>query len=162
MHFASMAHFAEHLLTASAAELLALHKGLEKCAVLIETTAKAELGTYQPAVGPFQDWAELTDSTKESRVHQGYTENDPLLRSGELKNSISHETGGLETVVGSTSPVMEYMEFGTKNMPPRPVLGPALFRNKDKIKGILGAAAISGMFNGKTIHPSLGYDMELS
>ena len=157
-----MGQFAEHLLLASAKEVLALHTGLEKCAQAIENTAKAELGTYQPETGPFQDWAELTDATKEDRMQQGYTENDPLLRSGELRDSIQHETGSLEAVIGSTSPVMAYQEFGTGTIPPRPVLGPAAFRNKGKIQGILGAAMISGMFNGKKIHTSLGYDMEVS
>jgi HK97 gp10 family phage protein len=162
MEFSSMAHFADHLLTAAVKEVLVLHEGLEKCAALIEKTAKAELGTYQPQTGPFQDWAELTDATKTDRVQQGYTENDPLLRSGELRDSISHETGGLEAVIGSTSPVMAIQEFGTSTIPPRPVLGPAAFRNKEKIQRILGAAALSGLFSGTAIHPSLGYDMEVA
>ncbi len=162
MEFSSIAQFAEHLLLASAKEVLALHAGLEKCAQLIENTAKAEIGTYQQATGPFQDWAELADATKEDRMQQGYTENDPLLRSGELRDSIQHETGGLEAVIGSTSPIMAYQEFGTGTIPPRPVLGPASFKNKRKIQGILGASMVSGLFNGKPIHSSLGYNMEVT
>lgn len=160
MNFSSMGHFAEHLMTVAAHEVLAVHNGLEKCAQLVEKTAKAEMGTYQPAVGPFQDWEELADVTKEDRLQQGYTENDPLLRSGELKESITHETGGMEAVIGSERPEMAYMEFGTPTIPPRPVLGPAAFRNREKIKAIIGTAAISGFFSGKAIHPSLGYNME--
>lgn len=161
MHFASMAHFADHLLTAAVAEVVSLQKGMERCAVLVEKTAKAEFGTYQPQAGPFQDWAELADSTKEDRLQKGYTENDPLLRSGELRDSISHEATYNEAVIGSISPVMVYQEFGTTTIPPRPVLGPAVFRNKAKIQKIIGAAAVSGMFNGKPIHSLLGYDMEI-
>jgi HK97 gp10 family phage protein len=161
MHFGSMGQFAEHLLTAATAEAIALHNGLEKCAKLIEKTAKAEIGHYQPAVGPFQDWAELADCTKDNRTRQGYTENDPLLRTGELRDSITHETAGLEAIIGSTSPVMAYQEFGTPSIPPRPVIGPAAFRNKAKIQKIIGLSAISGFTYGSRIHTSLGYDMEI-
>lgn len=160
MHFESLAHFAEHLLTAATLEAVTLEKGMEKCAVIVEKSAKKEIGHYQPQVGPFQDWAELADSTKEDRVRQGYTENDPLLRSGELRGSIEHQSTLQEAVIGSTSPVMAYQEFGTAKIPPRPVIGPAAFKNKEKIQSIIGAAAISGMFSGKPIHESLGYNME--
>lgn len=161
MEFSSMEHFAGHLAHLAAAETLALHKGLEKCAMLVEKTAKAEIGTYQTAAGPFQDWAELADVTQEERERLGFTPNDPLERSGELGESITHETELLEAVIGSTSPVMEYMEFGTPTTPPRPVLGPAMFRNKEKIRKIIGGAAISGLVGGAAIHASLGYDMEV-
>jgi len=160
MDFTSMEHFATHLAKVAVGEVIALHHGLEKCAVLVEKTAKAEIGTYQAAAGPFQDWAELADVTQEERERLGFTPNDPLERSGELGKSITHETELLEAVIGSTSPVMEYMEFGTSTTPPRPVLGPAMFRNKEKIKKIIGAAAISGFVGGSVIHASLGYDME--
>jgi HK97 gp10 family phage protein len=160
MHFETMGQFADHLLKASVGEVIALQKGLEKCAVLVEKTAKSELGTYQPEVGPFQNWEELADVTKDDRVRLGYTENDPLLRSGNLQESITHEVAGLEAIIGSTSPVMAYQEFGTDKIPPRPVIGPAAFRNKEKIKNIIGVAAITGIAAGSAIHPSLGYNME--
>ena len=161
MHFESLGHFAEHLLKSAIAEEMEMHKGLERCAKLIEKTAKAEIGVYQPEVGPFQDWAELAGSTKEDRTRLGYTDDEPLLRSGELRDSITHETAGLEAVIGSTSPVMAYMEFGTLNAPPRPVMGPAAFRNKEKIRKIVGVSAISGMTKGSLIHSALGYNMEI-
>lgn len=160
MHFESLVHFAEHLAVAATAEHIALASGMERCAVLVEKSAKDELGHYQPQVGPFQNWDELAEATKEDRVRQGFTENDPEERGGDLEKSIKHESSAEEAVIGSTSPVMEYQEFGTSTMPPRPILGPAAFKNKEKIKQIIGAAAVSGMFNGKKIHESLGYDFE--
>lgn len=162
IHFESMAHFAEYLLKATAGEAIALHEGLEKCAKLVEKTAKEEIGEYQAAAGPFPAWAELADSTKEERVRLGFTEDDPLLRTGALRDSITHETNGLEAVIGSTSPVMAYMEFGTATIPARPAIGPAAYRNKERIQSIIGAAAISGYFAGVPIHPNLGYEMGLS
>lgn len=150
--------FAMHLVTLAAAEHIAMQKGLKKAAILIEKTAKGEFGVYQPEAGPFQDWEQLAESTKEQRVKQGYTENDPLLRTGKLRDSISHEVRGLEAQIGSTDDVMVYQEFGTANIPPRPVLGPAAYRNKEKIKKILGKAAVEGLIGGERIHQSLGYD----
>ena len=34
-----------------------MKRGLETCAMMIEGTAKAEIGKYQPAVGSFPAWA---------------------------------------------------------------------------------------------------------
>lgn len=158
--FESLGHLATHFAELAVTEVVALHEGLEKCAVLVEKTAKGEIGMYQPQAGPFQDWAELAESTKEDRVNRGFSENDPLLRTGGLRDSITHEVNSLEAVIGSTDPVMIYQEFGTPTSPPRAVLGPAAFRNKEKIKAIIGAAAMAGYFGGEKIHESLGYDME--
>ena len=141
-------------------EAHALNEGLEKCAKQIEKTAQDEIGHYQSAVGPFQDWAELAESTEADKASKGYPANAPLLRTGEMRDSIKHEVDGLEAVIGSTDEKMAYHEFGTNRIPPRPVMGPAVFRNKEFIQKTIGQAAISGLFGGDRIHPSLGYDME--
>lgn len=137
-----------HLAKVAIAEDLALHRGLERCAAAIEKTAKSEIGSYQPAAGPFPAWAELTEATKADRVRQGYTENDPLERTHALEESISHQTHGLDAAIGSTSDVMVYQEMGTPTIPPRPVLGPAAVRNKELIHKTLGAAAVEGLLYG--------------
>lgn len=161
----SLTNLATAFAEAAVAEAIVLHHALEKCAKLIEVTAKSEFGTYQPEVGPFPDWPELAESTQEARSRAGFTPNDPLLVTGKLRDSIHHETNGLEAVIGSTSDIMPYHEFGTASIPPRPVLGPAAFRNKKHIQRILGKAVVDGLFrlNGKMlpIHPALGYDMEI-
>jgi phage gpG-like protein len=124
---------------------------LRVCARMIEASAKSEFGHYQPSVGPHPAWAELADATKQQRVALGYSENDPLLRSGELRESISHEVFGLEAAIGSTSEVMLYQELGSKDgsLPARPVLGPAAFVNKERVQAILGAAMIQGVMGLK-------------
>jgi HK97 gp10 family phage protein len=146
--FNSISSFVAHLVAMQAAETLALHNALKKCATAIEKTAKTEIGTYQGDVGPFPGWVELADATKEDRVAQGYTENDPLLRSGELRDSIDKEITGLEACVWSTSDVMVYQELGTPNIPPRPVLGPAAIHNKELIEKTLGQAVVAGLLYG--------------
>lgn len=138
-----------------------LKRGLEASAKAIEETAKAEIGKYQSDVGPFPGWPELAESTQAERERLGYTPNDPLLRRGDLRDSIERQVGNLEAVIGSKSEIAAYQEFGTDRIPARPFIGPAAFRNKDKIAKAVGAAVVSGLFGGGRIHPSLGYDMDI-
>lgn len=159
--FESVALFAEHLLTLEVAIAATTHRALEKAARIVEKDAKGQIGTYQGAVGPFQDWAELAESTKEDRIRRGYTANDPLLRDGKLRDSIQHEVEGHEAVIGSKSDIAAYQEFGTPTIPPRPFMGPAVFKNKKKIQQILGEALVEGLVGGQKVHPLLGYDDEI-
>lgn len=156
--FGSFGAFAAHLLELELAETIALHKGLEVVGQHVEATAKAEIGEYQAELGPFPAWQELADSTEAEKARLGYPSGAPLLRTGELRDSIGHEVGRMEAIIGSTSDVMVYQELGTPTIPPRPVLGPAALHNKETIEAILGAAAVSGLIGGERIHSALGYD----
>ncbi|MEI9744660.1 phage virion morphogenesis protein [Enterobacter ludwigii] len=122
----------------------ALEAGLEVVAKTIEEEAKEEIGVYQPAVGPFDAWAPLAESTKADRVRQGYSEDDPLLRSGELRDSISHRVMGLAAVVGSTDDKAVWQEYGTDRIPPRPFIGPAYVKSFHKITEMVGFAVTRG------------------
>jgi phage gpG-like protein len=144
---------------------LELGHGLDKVLERIEMTAKAEFGQYQSAQGPFPAWPELAEATKDDRVHQGYAENEPLLRSGDTRDSVERERDGLEGVVGSKDENLVFHEFGTATIPARPVLGPAAFVNKGAIQRLVGAALVAGLI-GKTdllpggeVHEGLGYNM---
>ncbi|UZJ58553.1 hypothetical protein OKW98_18420 [Pseudomonas sp. KU26590] len=158
MDFNSLGSLALHLAAQEVAMLESLHKGLEQCAKRVEATAKAEIGFYQNGIGPFPTWASLADATEASKSLAGYPMDAPLLATGEMRNSITHRTSGLETVIGSTDEKMVYHEFGTPKMPARPVMGPAVLRNKEYIRRVLGAATVSGLIGGFGIHKSLGYD----
>lgn len=147
-----------HLLQTSVTMYVHLQGGLNAALEAIEDEARSEFGIYQPGIGAFPAWPELADSTKDERVKLGYSENEPLLRSGELRDSSQHEAHGLEGVTGSTDPVMGYQEFGTAKIPARPVWGPAALKSKDRVQRILGAAVVSGLFGGSPIHPALGYN----
>jgi len=125
--------FISKLATMAVAVTIAEHKGLEAAAKIVETEAKSEFGKYQGAIGGYAKWEELAEATKDDRTRKGYTPDDPLLRSGGLRDSISHETRALEAVIGSDSDLMVFHELGTKNMPPRAVLGPALLRKEDEV-----------------------------
>ena len=154
----TMLEMAGKLAAAEVAIHINARSALKRVAVKVEATAKAELGTYQDAVGPFPAWAELAESTKDERSRLGYTPNDPLLRSGELLDSIKHDVTDLVATIGSTSEIAEYLEFGTSKMPPRPFIGPAAETNIEAIKRELGGAVVSGMIGGRQIHSSLGYN----
>lgn len=142
-----------------------LHHGIERVAVRIEKTAKAQIGTYQEAVGPFPGWPELAEATKDDRLRKGFTENDPLLRTGQRRDDITHAVDGLEAVIGTpenapTAKIAVWEEFGTSREPARPVLGPAAFRSREAIQKLVGAAAVSGLIGSDRIHEALGYDFK--
>jgi len=159
--FGSLAQFAAHLGTLEAGLVLEVRRGLSEVAKAVEKTAKAEIGDYQPAVGPFPAWAPLADATKRERVRLGFTEDDPLLRSGAMRDSISHAVAGTDAVIGSTSDVAVYQEMGTDKIPPRPFLGPAALHNEEAIQRILGRAAVRGLLAGAVIPAGLGYDKDV-
>lgn len=141
----SLLGMAARLVEAEIAVRVAAHTSLERVAEAVERTAKSEFGIYQSAVGSFKAWSKLADATKAERVRLGFTENDPLLRTGDLRDSVGHEVEGMDAAIGSTSDVMVYQELGTSRIPPRPVLGPALQRNKDLILAELAGAVTSAI-----------------
>ncbi len=145
--FHSLGDFGEHILKTALIEEIAIRKALSKCAKAVEREAKTEVGTYQDQAGPFAAWAELADSTKEDRVKQGYSENDPLFRSGELRDSIgmAMSTTGLEAQVGSDSDIAVYQELGTDHIPPRSFLGGALVRKMPEIQEALGLTVFAAL-----------------
>ncbi|MET3815450.1 phage gpG-like protein [Pantoea sp. UYEF8] len=125
--------FARELSSASAKIAAELELGFHAIVKEIEETAKEEIGVYQPAVGPFETWAPLAASTKAERVRLGYTEDEPLLRSGQLRDSIESEVAGLAAIVGTKSELGLWQEVGTDRIPPRPFVGPAYVRKIDPL-----------------------------
>jgi HK97 gp10 family phage protein len=149
--FSSPLAFAEHLLVLRHELHKHTERGLGKALQVIETDAKEQIGQYQAAVGPHPAWAPLAESTEAEKARLGYPTDAPLLRTGELQESFQHEAHGDEGVVGSTDPIMVYHEFGTEKMPPRPVVGPAAFKSKEKIEQILGRALVEGIVDGQIV-----------
>ena len=156
--FTSFGAFAAHLIMREAATAEMLHAGLKHVAREIEKTAKEEIGVYQSEVGPFPSWPALAEATVDDRIRQGYSPDEPLLRTGDLRESIKHEVKGLEAIIGSDSPIAAYQEFGTDKIPPRPFIGPAAFHNKKTIIETIGLASVRGIAGGAPIREELGYD----
>ena len=123
---------------------------MEASAVIVEETAKAEIGHYQREdIGLLTPWAELKDDTKADRLRQGFAENEPLLRSGELRDGIEHLFDFRSFVVGSQSKIMAYQEIGTDKIPPRPVLATALYRNVETVLNAVGRTIEATISGGK-------------
>jgi phage gpG-like protein len=137
---AAFALFATHLVERVERET---RTSLEEAARVVQAEAKRSIGDYQPAAGPFAAWAPLAASTQQDRVAKGFTPNDPLLRTGALRDSIGRKVGQREAVVGSDSPIAVYQELGTRTIPPRSFLGGAAVRKTDEVVGILGRRAMA-------------------
>jgi phage gpG-like protein len=140
--------FAREISSASASIATGLESNFRVIVKEIEETAKEEIGIYQPAYGPFDAWAPLAESTKADRIRSGYTEDDPLLRSGELRDSIESEVVGLAAIVGTKKEIGLWQEVGTSHIPPRPFIGPAYVRLIDPLMDSIGLAVHDG-FNHK-------------
>lgn len=135
--------FAVHLARLAAIGHEVAHHATEKAAEEIEVTAKAEIGKYQEAMGPFPAWAPLAESTEREKRRLGYPPDSPLLRTGEMRDSIQHQTSGLEAAIGSTDKKMVYHELGTSKMPPRPVLGLAAYESKKRVQVLMSEIVFS-------------------
>lgn len=145
--------FVAHLQMCALKVPIAANESLEAACVILESETKKEFGVYQQEAGVFDEWAELAASTKRQRLALGYTENEPLLRSGKLRDSITHEVEGLEAAVGSDMLIAVWQELGTWIIPPRPFLGPAAYRNQEQIKALIGLALVYGVLGKEMIYP---------
>jgi hypothetical protein len=150
--FKSFGAFGRHLGRLALVGEEVSHHVTEEAAKIIQKDAQHRLGEYQDYTGPFNTWAELADSTKADRVAKGFPENEPLLRTGELRDSIEVSVKGNEAVVGSVSDIAMYQELGTdRGIPPRPFLGPAAFDAKHPICE-MGAKTIVAWVSGLGWH----------
>lgn len=124
-------------------------EAMERAALVVETRAKANIGHYQDGIEPFADWASLADATRDDRVRQGFSEDDPLLRTGDLRDSIEHVAGSFEAVIGSNSEVAEYQELGTDKIPPRSFLGGAAVQTGEQVARILQHGVVTALVGTK-------------
>jgi hypothetical protein len=152
--FPDMASFAAHLATLAVAVKKAEHQMLDRVGKQVKKRAKAKIGNYQDAAPPFAGWAELADATKEDRLRQGFTENDPGLRTGDMRESIGHKVHGNEVTIGSNDDKLVWFELGTEKQPPRSVLGGAMAEEMPRLKQILGEGMVAalvgkGVYQGK-------------
>lgn len=110
----------------------------------IELESKSIIGHRQYGINGagFGVWPDLADSTKEDKERKGFGNagNDwqPLLRTGEMRDSITFTTGKHEVSIGSPSDILVYQELGTEFIPPRPVLSLAMYREKVKMQKAIG------------------------
>ncbi len=120
-------------------------EAMEQAALVVENRAKADIGHYQTGIAPFADWASLAEATRDDRVRQGFPEDDPLLRTGGLRDSIEHVVAAFEAVIGSNSEIAEYQELGTDKIPPRSFLGGAAVQTGEEVARILQQGVVKAL-----------------
>jgi hypothetical protein len=116
--------------------------------------ARHKIGEYQGAVAgagwAFPEWPLLAARTVADKTAKGFAPPDnPLLRTGEMRSTVSFFVAGDMLVVGSTDPVARYQEIGTDRIPPRPFIGPAMLEADLLIKRELGGALASVLRGGR-------------
>ncbi|OGB23355.1 MAG: hypothetical protein A3I66_01435 [Burkholderiales bacterium RIFCSPLOWO2_02_FULL_57_36] len=153
--FNDLSSFILHFATLEVAVQKSAERALDRSLQVIEETAKAEIGHYQPAAGPFNEWAQLAESTLKHHERMGVGDS-PLLVTGELYASIEHERSGGEGVVGTKLEKGKWQEFGTDKIPPRPFMGPAAYVNKENIEKIMARGVTAGLIGGNAL---LGHDI---
>jgi hypothetical protein len=156
--YQSFGAFARALERAVAELPVSYATAMEAGALVVEATAKAEFGHYQREdMGPMTPWEELKDATKQQHIQaivdgeaaEDAGPNTPLLVKGDLRESVGHEAEPMAFVVGSEAQVMVWQELGTpEGIPPRPVLGTALYRDTDVVLSLVGKA-VEDTLSGK-------------
>ena len=119
-----------------AATVAAGTASLTAAAELVEETAKDILGEYQTEdTGEIAPWQMLAESTLAHLGLQDAAPEDhsPLLRKGDLRDSIGHKVEYPVAVVGSDDEVALYQELGTATIPPRSFLALAAFRKAQEV-----------------------------
>lgn len=137
---------------------IAAHRVKEANAVALETVAKMIEAEAKRAIGTYLfDWPQLSEATQADRERKGFAPNEPLLRTGEMRDSISHQIiePGKLAEVGSTSDVALYQEMGTSTIPPRPFLLPSVLYLEGPIKKvvseIIGSAIAGASIDGEIL-----------
>lgn len=146
-----MLAFAEHLATVAVGVKLAEQHILEKAGAMVEKRAREKIGEYQEQAGPFIAWPELAESTKADRARQGYPEDEPLLRTGEMRDSIGHTVHESEVQIGSNDDKAVWQELGTEHIPPRSFLGGAMVESLPKINEMAGRDLVATLIGEKMV-----------
>lgn len=116
------------------------HAVLEAAGKEFLERAKAAIGTYE------YNWTPLAEDTI-SRKQHGDT---PLLETGAMRDSGFYEVhGAMGVTIGFSDPKIVWHEFGTKHIPPRPVVGGTIEHHGQEIADHMGV--IFGMILGEAL-----------
>ena len=112
-------------------------KIVERACQIIQKKAQSAIGREHEL------WAPLAESTIADKASHGFPTPKPLLRTGQMRDSIEYTVHGNEGCVGSNSPIAVYQELGTSRIPPRSFLVSAAISSEDKIHRMVGASAVA-------------------
>jgi HK97 gp10 family phage protein len=142
----SLSDFAAMLLAANSRFKEAEEEAIVKGCKHITKKAKALIGKENPF------WPGLAASTLADKERQGYRVPAPLLREGDLRDSIEwtapiHEGDQVVGYVGSASKIALYQELGTSKIPPRPFIGLAAQGQERVVQEMMAAHVFSRGFH---------------
>lgn len=137
--FGSLAAFASHVTGMIAHVEHAKHEALDEAAKTVQDGAKENIGTY--TLG----WPQLAEATQRQREAMGFSANEPLLRRGDLRDSIQRTVDRDEAHVGSNMDEAVWQELGTSRIPPRSFLMGTALQRESEIKHLLGAKAVAAL-----------------
>ncbi len=124
-------HLAQQLAEIDTAVTDAITRTLTQAAERMEADARAMIGT-EPDI-----WPALATATIAEKARLGFSgqisPTDPLLRTGDLRESITAQADADGITLGSSSPIATYQERGTARIPPRPFLATTMRAHVDEI-----------------------------
>lgn len=141
--FEDFGAFAAHMNTVADTLPLVNRLALGPAADAVRTEARSILGHYQGEDAGTPAWQPLSASTMKSRERQGFSPNEPLLASGQLRDSIQSSEDGPEAVVGSAEARAVWQELGTAFIPARPFLAKAGARLSEQVGQFMADVAVS-------------------
>jgi HK97 gp10 family phage protein len=151
--FHTLNDFVAHLSTIEADLELAREAAVVKGCQIVQKEAKAVIGTYKDGCG----WPRLAPATQDDRVQKGFPPNEPLLRTGSLRESIEstapvYEGAEVCGYVGSNHPHAIYNELGTAKIPPRSFLGGASRAKEHEVQQAMGRMVEAAFVQGGPNH----------
>jgi hypothetical protein len=114
-------------------------KIIERACQMIQKKAKAAIGKNHEL------WPPLAPSTLADKEKHSFPIPKPLLRTGELRDSIEYTVHGNEGAVGSNDPVVVYQELGTSRIPPRSFLVSSAISSEDRIHRMAAATTMAAL-----------------
>ncbi|PAY05443.1 hypothetical protein CK489_29100 [Bradyrhizobium sp. UFLA03-84] len=110
---------------------------IRKACQMVQRRAKAAIGRGH------EMWPPLAPSTIADKAAKGFPTPKPLLRTGELRDSIEYVVHGNEGAVGSNLEVAVWQELGTSKIPPRSFLVSSASEVEPRIHRMAAAATLS-------------------
>jgi len=143
----------EFSLLGFAAELTAIERDIQASGpMIVERACQMVQKKAKRAIGKEHElWAPLAQSTIADKQAHGFPTPKPLLRTGELRDSIEYTVAGNEGAVGSNLDRAVWLEMGTSRMPPRSFLRSSAISSEDKIARMATAVTVAA-FEGHGRH----------
>ena len=140
-----MAALLRNIQKARKAAETAAEKNVDRARLAVETTAK-KLIAKGPKSGILYHRPQTKVKRNLSEWHRASAPGQPpATDTGILINSIESKREGMTAWVWTEKEYGKWLEFGTRDIAPRPWLGPAVDKNKERFPKELGAAVIQSI-----------------